>query len=115
MRFTPTKLMAIFIAVGAVIIASFVTLNFSPKPDLDVEVTHGKTPETSGGIEFVRIKLTNYSGKDLTDVIVDMGHEDIHTIGRIKAGESIIITPKSVEVSRIIISSKEGIGVTKYL
>ena len=115
MKITPAKITAIFIGAGVIIVASFLILSFSPKADLHVEVTHGKTPETSGAIEFIRIKLTNYSGKDLTDVIVDMGPEDIHKIGRIKAGESIIITPKSVEVSRIIISSNEGISVTKYL
>jgi hypothetical protein len=115
MKTTPAKIAVIFLGVGAAIVASFLVLNFSPKPDLDVEVMHGKTPETSGGIEFMRIKLTNYSGKDLTNVIVDMGPEDVHAIGRIKAGESILITPKSVEISKIVITTNEGISVTKYL
>ena len=44
-----------------------------------------------------------------------MGPEDTHNIGKIKAGESILITPKSLQVSRIEINTKEGINVTKYL
>ncbi len=115
MKTTPAKLMAIFIGVGVVILASFLTLGFSPKPALDVNVIQGKTPETSGAIEFTRIKLTNYSGKDLTGVIIDMGPEDILSIQRIKAGESILITPKSMEASKIIINTNEGVSVTKYL
>lgn len=115
MKFTPSKLTVIFIGIGAAVVASFLILNFSPKPVLDVEVIHGKTPETSGAIEFIRIKITNNSGKDLTGVIVDMGPEDTHNIGKIKAGESILITPKSLEVSRIVINTNEGISVTKYL
>ena len=115
MKFTPAKLTVIFIGIGAAVVVSFLILNFSPKPVLDVEVIHGKTPETSGAIEFIRIKITNNSGKDLTEVIVDMGPEDTHRIGKIKAGESILITPKSLEVSRIVINTNEGISVTKYL
>jgi hypothetical protein len=112
---TPAKLMTIFIGAGAVIVASFLILNYSPKPDLDVEVLKGKTSEASGGIEFVRIKVTNYSGKELTNVIVDMGPDDKHSIGRIKSGESILVTPKSQAVSVIVITTNEGISVTKYL
>ncbi len=115
MKFTAAKLTAIFTGIGTAVVASFLILNFSPKPVLDVEVIHGKTPETSGAIEFIRIKITNNSGKDLTEVIVDMGPEDTHRIGKIKAGESILITPKSLEVSRIVINTNEGISVTKYL
>ncbi|MFQ5941037.1 MAG: hypothetical protein ACE5KA_04990 [Nitrososphaerales archaeon] len=115
MKITPSKIATIFIGIGVAILASFLILNFSPKPDIHVEVIHGKTPETSGAIEFMRIKLTNYSSKDLTNVIIDMGPEDIHNIGRIKAGESILITPKSVGISRIVINTNEGISVTKYL
>lgn len=114
-KITPVRIIVIFITIGIIITASFLTLNFSPKPDIHVEVIHGKTPETSGAIEFTRIKITNYSGKDLTSVLIDMGPEDIHDIKRIKAGESIIITPKSTEISKILINTNEGISVIKYL
>ncbi|MEM2760226.1 MAG: hypothetical protein QXU32_11315 [Nitrososphaerales archaeon] len=112
-KLTPAQLAAIFIGIGIAIVASFLILNFSPRPDLHVEVVRGTTPETSGGIEFMRIKITNYSGRDLTGVIIDMGPDDIHQIGRIKAGESILITPKSVGISRISINTNEGIGTIK--
>jgi len=114
-KITSVSIIVVFITIGIIITTSFLILNFSPKPDIHVEVIHGKTPETSGTIEFTRIKITNYSGKDLTSVLVDMGPEDIHDIRRIKAGESIIITPKSTEVSRILINTNEGISVIKYL
>lgn len=115
MRFTPARLMFIFIGIGVAIVASFLILNFSPKPDLHLEVIRGTTPETAGGIEYIRFKLTNYSGQDLTNVIVDMGPEDIHTINRIKNGETIIITPQRTDISTITITSAEGIGLTKHL
>lgn len=115
MKITSVSIIVIFITIGIIITTSFLILNFSPKPDIYVEVIHGKTPETSGAIEFTRIKITNYSGKDLTSVLVDMGPEDIHDIRRIKAGGSIIITPKSTEVSKILINTNEGISVIKYL
>jgi len=110
-----SALTVIFLSSTIVIAVSFLILNFSPKPDLDVEVIQGRTAETRGGIEFMRIKITNYSGKDLTNVLVDMGPDDIHNLGSIKAGQSIVITPNSLEAFKIMINTDEGISVTKYI
>lgn len=114
MRFTPARLMIIFIGAGVAIVGSFLVLNFSPKPDLYLEVMEGRTPDASGGIEYMRFKLTNYSGQDLTNVIVDMGPDDIHNLGTIRAGESVVITPKATDISRITITSNEGVSLTQY-
>lgn len=114
MKFTSKLVGAIFAGITVSIAMAFVAMNFFPRAPLEVEVMRGTTGGASA-IEYVRVKLTNYSGQDLTNVIVDMGVDDIQIIDRIRNGESILITPRTGEISRIDIQTAQGVSLTKYI
>ena len=107
------KYASVGIGIGIALSAAFLILNLAPKPALDVEVMKGQTPHAVGAIEFLRIKITNNSGQPLTDVVVDMGPDDVQRISRIGPGEWVLVSPKSVNISKVTITTSEGITVTK--
>lgn len=110
----PSALMVIVIGAAIAAIASFAAFSLVPKEPLEVSVI--RYTESMGGvdIQLIRVKLTNNSGMPLTNVVVDMGPEDIQTFPKIESGESIFVTPRSPEiVSRIVVNTDEGISVTK--
>lgn len=109
------KSVSVGIGIGIALAAAFLILNLAPKPALDVEVMKGQTPHAVGAIEFIRIKITNNSGQSLTDVVVDMGPDDVQRISSIAPGEWVLISPKSVNISKVTITTNEGISVTKYV
>ena len=109
------KYTSVGIGIGIALAAAFLILNLAPKPALDVEVMKGQTPHAVGAIEFIRIKITNNSGQPLTDVVVDMGPDDIQRISSIAPGEWVLVSPKSVNISKVTVTTNEGISVTKYI
>lgn len=112
--FRPT--MPVIIAIGVAIAAGavFAAFNLVPKEPLEVNVV--TYTESMGGvdIQLIRVKLTNNSGMPLTNVVVDMGMDDVQTFPRINNGESIFITPKNPDkVEMINVNTDEGISITK--
>ena len=109
------KHISVGIGIGIALAAAFLILNLAPKPALDVEVMKGQTPHAVGAIEFIRIKITNNSGQPLTDVVVDMGPDDVQRISSIAPGKWVLVSPKSINISKVTITTSEGISVTKYI
>lgn len=116
MHISPGLMTVIFAGAGVAIVAAFIILAFAPRDPLAVDVIRYTDAQGGVEIEFVRIKLTNNSGMPLTNVIVDMGAEDIHRFPRMEPGESIFVSPDDPRrISAITVNTDEGISVTKRL
>lgn len=107
---------AIPIAIGVLVVISVIAYSSFQRGQVEIDVI--RYAETTGGVgvDLIRIKITNNTGRALSNVIIDMGPDDIQQIPQLDHGASIFLTPKDPnKVSRIIVNSDEGISATKVL
>ncbi len=80
---------------------------------IGIEVSRG---EESGGVQYIKVLVTNNSDKTFTNLVVDMGPAGKAAVPELHPGQTFDASPTTLQgVSEIRVTTDQGVSVTKTI